>query len=67
MVPAYAEALPAASVVTREERILETVRFVVDALVEVIAVVEAFVIVVTPVNDRLVVVELFGNGYPKFA
>ena len=43
----------------------EMVKFVVDAFVEVMAVVEAFVIVVTPVKERFVVVALLGNGYPK--
>ena len=43
----------------------EMVKFVVEALVLVIAVVLAFVIVVTPVKERFVEVELLGNGYPK--
>jgi hypothetical protein len=47
------------------EAMEEMVKFVVDAFVEVIAVVEAFVIVVTPVKERFVVVEFDGNGYPK--
>ena len=41
------------------------VRLLVEAFVEVIAVVLAFVIVVTPVKERFVVVALLGNGYPK--
>jgi hypothetical protein len=43
----------------------EMVRFVVDALVAVIAVVEALVSVVTPLKVRFVVVALFGKRYAK--
>src|SRR5262249_23165809 len=41
VVPAYALALPTPSVTMSDERIDETVRFVVDAFVDVIAVVDA--------------------------